>query len=145
MPKNSFTVIFLFLSLYWFSCNNPAASPAENTKVPEHASPDQPKENDTIIFVKAKFVEFKLADASHYIFEDEKGVVYDFGGNDASHEMFAAKLPVNKSNEQNQGWTSNKEMQGKWFDIKYKFKTQPQYTDGPMMQVPVMIEVKASE
>ena len=145
MQKSTFLITSLILVLFLFSCTNETAKPSENKMDNNPPVAAEAKDKDTIMFVKAKFMEYKLGDASHYTFEDEKGIIWDFGGNDAARDLFAAKMPVNKSNEQNQGWTSNKEMQGKWFDIKYKYKTQAQYTDGPMTQVPVIIEVKASE
>ena len=137
--------IATILGIFMFSCTNQESKPAENKTDNTQTVKTETRDKDSIMFVKAKFIEYKLGDASHYTFEDASGIMWDFGGNDQAKDIFAAKLPVNKSNETNQGWTSNKEMQGKWFDIKYHYKTQPQYTDGPMAQVPVIIEVIATE
>lgn len=91
----------------------------------------------------AQFVEFSLGDASHFIFKDQSGKSWDFSGNEDSTYKFGVELPKNKTNESNQGWGSNTVLQGKWFDITYVYRNQPEYQDGPMGKVAVITQVKA--
>jgi hypothetical protein len=87
-------------------------------------------------------VEFTLGDASHYIFKDSAGKTWDFADNKDSHSAFAIEVPAKKANEKNQGFSSNKALQGKWFRIRYSYSMQPQYQDGPMANVPIIMEAK---
>ena len=92
--------------------------------------------------IKAKFVEFTLGDASHYSFEDEKGEVWDFAGSDDKTYEFGLELPEQEANEENQGWGSDKKLQGKWFELTYIYRNQPLYQDGPVSTVPVILTAK---
>ena len=53
--------------------------------------------------IKAKFVEFMLVDASHYVFEDEEQKEWNFGGCDAPNFIFEEELSEDESNSNNSG------------------------------------------
>ena len=95
--------------------------------------------------IKAKFVDFQLGDASHYYFTDESGKKWEFAENEDKNFDFAIELPENEITEENQGWGANKDLQGNWFIINYEYKEMPQYQDGPMATLPVIIQVKLVE
>ncbi len=95
--------------------------------------------------VIARFDEFSLGDASHFMFTDQSGVKMDFGGNEDTVYKFAEELPANKANETNQGWTSDKKLQGKMFDITYITRTQPLYIDGPIGEVLIITKATLKE
>ena len=66
--------------------------------------------NNSVLVVKAKFLEFELNDASHYIFKDTAGNVWDFGGCEEKDYEFAMELQSEKQNEENQGWKTNPDL-----------------------------------
>lgn len=88
--------------------------------------------------VKAKFKEFWLGDAEHYSFEKESGEVISFGGSEIDNFEFAVELKDSEANSENQGWGSNKKLQGKWFKISYLEREKPLYTDGPLENVKII-------
>jgi hypothetical protein len=90
--------------------------------------------------LKARFVEFHLGDAEHYIFEDESGERWDFSGAESEMFDFTSLLDESEMDESNQGWGSNTELQDKWFDLTYIKREQPQYQDGPMAIVEIISE-----
>jgi len=100
---------------------------------------------DSSLQVTAKFVDYTLGDASHFSFEDKTGKEIEFGDNEDTLTKFAVELPKNKANETNQGWGSNKTLQGKWFSIKYVIKKLPQYQDGPLADIKVIVEAKPAQ
>ena len=105
-------------------------------EVPDHATDTE------IVTIRAKFVEFELGDASHFIFEDETGKIWDFGGNDNTEYQFAQEVPEEEADESNQGWGSDPKLQEKWFDIGYYETEREQYIDGPIGTVFIISEVK---
>ena len=113
--------------------------PAEFDEVPDHATDAE------LIQLRAKFIEFELGDASHFIFEDEAGEMWDFGGCEAANCDFAEEVPLEQADESNQGWGSNAELQGKWFDLGYYEEERELYIDGPMGTVQVIAEVRGVE
>jgi hypothetical protein len=136
-------VLQILLGLALFSCNQPTAKQGEaSTEMPTAADSSTVKNVEVLT---AKFIEFELGDAPHFIFEDQSGKTWDFAGNEDPHYPFAEELPENLANETNQGWTSDKSLQGKWFDIKYEYRTQPEYPDGPMASVPIILEAISKE
>ena len=92
--------------------------------------------------IKAKFTGFELGDASHFLFTDESGKEWDFADVDDRSVEFAMELPEKEANTTNQGWAPNKKLLGKWYNLKYTTRNQPQYIDGPMADVLVVTEVK---
>lgn len=101
--------------------------------------------NNSVLVVKAKFLEFELNDASHYIFKDTAGNVWDFGGCEEKDYEFAMELQSEKQNEENQGWKTNPDLKNKWFEIKYSYRNQPKYQDGLVMKVPIILNAELSE
>ena len=97
------------------------------------------KSKDAVLTLSAMFVDFTLGDAEHYTFKDKAGKTWDFGGCEDEKLQFAKELPEAQANEDNRGFGSNKALQNKWFDLKYVIREQPQYQDGPMGKVPVII------
>ena len=91
--------------------------------------------------VKAKFKKFWLGDSEHYSFENESGETISFGGSTWSN-MFGIEVEDSEANSDNQGWGSNKKLQGKWFKITYIEREQPLYIDGPMGIVKVITKAK---
>jgi hypothetical protein len=151
MKLTTTKLLTFLLALAIFSCNNPASTPG--TAAPETTAPgvdttgaaaNMPGQ-ETVMSLKAMFVEFSLGDAEHFTFKDESGKTWDFGGCEDQSVPFAQELPAPEANESNQGWTSNKELQNKWFDLKYVIRKQPEYVDGPIGDVPVIVEAKPAE
>lgn len=141
----------LFVAILISSCNNSAAKQEATTAnavtktdtakiVAETPAKDTAKEE--VLTLNAMFVSFTLGDAEHFTFKDKSGKMWDFRGSDEPTLKFAEELPEAKANETNQGWTSNKALQKKWFDLKYVCRMQPEYIDGPMAKVPIIIEAK---
>ena len=143
---NALAVSFVLITVL-FPCHN------SSTKVEE---PSRPGDSATVALkaqppldsanmsarVSAMFVEYSLGDASHYMFKDKDGKTWDFGKDEDTAYKFAVELPKAKSNETNQGWGSNKALQGNWFDITYVYNNEPQYEGGPMGKVAVIKSVK---
>ncbi len=90
--------------------------------------------------LKAKFLSFRLGDAEHYEFEDESGKYWDFAGSKNKTFYFSQELNENEADESNQGWGSNKELQGKWFLLTVIKVEQPEYIDGPMVMANIIQE-----
>ena len=141
MPKlNAITCLlltFVFTSLS-------SASAKEPTPTPVQAKTQKPAPTKTFQ-VKAKFREFSLGDASHFSFTTEKGKYMDFGGCEAKNFKFSRLLPEKEMNTDNQGWGSNKELQGKWFLLTYKIVEREMYIDGPMGKVEIITKVEILE
>jgi hypothetical protein len=95
--------------------------------------------------IKAKFISFELGDASHYMFEDENGNNLNFGKNQDKTYDFARELPEAEASMDNQGWGSQKELQGKWFEIRYEIQQMEEYIDGPIGDVEVILEARLIE
>ena len=131
-----------------FSCNdadtktkdagNKTTLSIDSANIPvENNNPaDAAKDRSTTI--TAQFAEFSLGDISHYIFKDSTGKEWDFAANEDSLFHFELPLSKNNANETNQGWVSNRKLQGKWFVIKYIYRMLPQSPDGPMANVAVI-------
>ncbi|MFM9945357.1 MAG: hypothetical protein ACKVQB_09020 [Bacteroidia bacterium] len=96
---------------------------------------------DSSFTINAKFVSFQMGDASHFTFEDSTGKILDFAGCEDKDFEFAIEVEQDKQNETNQGWAANPDLKGKWFGLKYVYRMQPQYPDGPMAKVPIILEV----
>ena len=165
--KKVYVMISSFLLLagiFFVSCDNSPSSSATKTSQAEDTTsietPVQPQElgeesivdsetpteseseKDNKTFkLTAKFLEFSLGDASHYIFEDEAGKRWDFGQCEAKNYIFEQELEASEINSDNQGWGSNEDLQGKWFEITYHKEEQPLYIDGPMGTVDVISKV----
>ena len=90
--------------------------------------------------IKARFTEFHLGDAEHYLFEDESGNSWDFAGSECQKFDFARELNEKEVDESNQGWGSNIDLQGKWFKLSYVKREQPKYIDGPIVMVEIISE-----
>ncbi|HIN38674.1 MAG TPA: hypothetical protein EYM84_00205 [Flavobacteriales bacterium] len=82
--------------------------------------------------IRAKFLDFSLGDAEHYSFEKESGEAVTFDGCLIDNFDFAQGLEDSEANEDNQGWGSNSELQGKWFVLTYIHREQPLYIDSPI-------------
>lgn len=137
--KKIFFLSLLFLGSL-VACNQPTTDNNEKTDDSTTHTEKEPEKKGKI--VKAKFIEFQLGDASHYIFEDEAGNDLDFGRNEDKQYEFSRELPESEANEENQGWGSRKELQGKWFEIRYETKQLPLYQDGPTGDVDIILEAK---
>lgn len=143
--KTSLLALFLMAALV--ACQNTASKSGDATDTPadtENTEAPAPSE-EKIMTLTAQFVEFSLGDAEHYLFKDKAGKTWDFGGCVDENVQFAEELPAEQADETNQGWGSNKKLQNKWFDLKYAIRQQPQYIDGPVGDVPVIIEAKMVE
>ncbi len=113
---------------------------AESTKKMAETNIAKDSGKEEILSLTAMFVDFTLGDAEHYSFKDKAGKSWDFGGCADEKVKFAVELPDAQANEDNRGFGSNKALQKKWFDLKYVIRNQPQYQDGPMAKVPVIVE-----
>jgi hypothetical protein len=138
------TAILLATTL--LACGGKAPEPAETADVATAPAADTTAaaapSNGQVMSLTAKFVDFELGDASHYSFEDKTGKTWDFGRCEDKSLDFAKELPESEANETNQGWASNKDLQGKWFDLKYVVKQEEMYIDGPVGDVMVIVEAK---
>jgi hypothetical protein len=155
MKAISKSVIQILLVTVLFSCNNSTkkpdsadtkiVTPADSSKTIAENKNTADTSNERPKQLKAMFVEFTLGDAQHFMFKDESGKAWDFAANEDTLSKFAVELPKNKSNETNQGWGSDKALQGKWFNLTYVNRNQPQYEGGPMINVPVILTVKKAD
>ena len=140
--QRSILFIFLTFSLFFYSCSPDSSEQQENNADSIIEAPVDTFQKDTVLQVRAKFIKYEMGDASHFTFEDEKGNIWDFGGSEDKDHEFAIEIQEEKQNEQNQGWTSNPDLKGKWFNLKYIYRLQPQYQDGPISRVPVIMEAE---
>lgn len=131
----------LLLAVTLVACGGNPPKPEETADI-NTTAPAEAAANEQIQTLNAKFLEFDLGDASHYTFEDKAGKVWDFGRCEDKIIEFGVQLPMSEANETNQGWTSNKNLQGKWFDLKYVVKQEEMYIDGPVGDVMVILEAK---
>ena len=95
--------------------------------------------------IRAKFVDFDMGDAVYYDFETESGKDIGFGGKEINNIQFAELLDESEMNSDNQGWGTNKELQGKWFNITYIERQQPMYISGPIGTVKIIIKAELSK
>ena len=150
MRKIHWIALSILLTTAIFSCNNDPTKKEDDKKTVDTSKtetgvkPTVDSANMSLM-VNAKFVDFTLGDASHYTFVDANGKQWDFAENHDSVYKFSVELPKAKSNETNQGWGSDKALQGKWFKITYANKTLQQYEGGPMLQAPVILNVALNE
>jgi hypothetical protein len=128
------------LSLFFAACNNAATTEKEEgsteTKKEEAADPN---------LLKLKFVNLTFADAPHYFFEDEKGKSWEFGKVEGGKFNFVVELPEKEANSDNQGWGPNKDLIGKWFNIKHETKKMQLYQDGPEGDVVVITSIEEAK
>jgi hypothetical protein len=147
------SIFFSFFVATFLSCSsseNKPASPADSTnhtKDSLHETSANKVSADTstnkALTLEAQFVNFSLGDVSHYTFKDKTGKLWDFAGYKDEAYKFGIELPAKQANETNQGWGSNKTLQGKWFELTYEYVEQPEYQDGPMVKVPVIVKATA--
>lgn len=143
----SFKSIFILILVVaaFISCNNTAPkqdTTSQNVAIAADAAKTTTSNsgtNEAVQSVTAMFVDFTLGDAEHYSFKDKAGKTWDFGGCEDEKIRFALELPEAQANEDNRGFGSNKTLQNKWFDLKYVIRNQPEYQDGPMAKVPVIV------
>jgi hypothetical protein len=114
-----------------------ATSAKEMTEETVVLEPEEDQQDGTLT-VKAKFIEFNFGDSESYLFEDESGKMWDFAGSQSTKYEFGIELSETEANEDNQGWGSNKDLQGKWFKLTYVTREQEQYIDGPIVAVDVI-------
>ena len=132
---------FLVITLTLAVASPSSASAKEPTPAPVQAKTQKTAPTKTFQ-VKAKFLEFSLGDASHFSFTTHKGKPMDFGGCEAKNVKFSRLLPEAEMNTDNQGWGSNKELQGKWFLLTYKIVEREMYIDGPIGKVKVITKAQ---
>ncbi len=142
-------LIFILVVAAFISCNNTATKQdtssqnvtvsADSAKTMAETNMAKDSAKEEILSLTAMFVDFTLGDAEHYAFKDKAGKSWDFGGCEEENIKFAVELPEAQANEDNRGFGSNKALQKKWFDLKYVIRNQPQYQDGPMAKVPVIV------
>ena len=151
MKTIKFVAIQLLILFVLASCNNTPTKEKETKDTTVVSSIDSSKKQvaDTSkkneLTITAMFVEFSLGDASHYTFKDQTGKIWDFADCKDKQFSFGIELPAKKTNTENQGWSSNKTLQGKWFELTYEYVTQPEYQDGPMVKVPVITKASLKQ
>lgn len=144
MIKNFLYVIFFTSALFFYSCMSDPSGPG-NYEVDADTvekTEDEVVKTDTVLSINAKFVQFEMGDASHYKFMDANGKLWDFGGCEEKDYAFAIEVEADKQNETNQGWNTNPDLKGKWFKLKYTYRKQPLYQDGPVENVPIILEAQ---
>lgn len=133
------------------SCNNTPAKEKETkdttvvTSIDSSKKPVADSSTKKELTITAMFVDFSLGDASHYTFKDKAGKIWDFADCKDKQFSFGIELPASKANTENQGWASNKTLQGKWFELTYEYVTQPEYQDGLMVKVPVITKASLKQ
>lgn len=139
--------LLLLSIIFLVSCSGNSDKPPEKkpTSLPEISvdTVNMKSGEDTkaeTFSIKARFTEFHLGDAEHYLFEDESGKSWDFAGSECEKFDFTRELNEKEADESNQGWGSNKDLQGKWFKLTYVKREQPEYTDGPIVTVEIISE-----
>lgn len=144
MKKIKILLFVIMVSLFLNSCMTDPANEGEydSDTATEKKPIEQAADQDSVLMVNARFIKFELGDASHFTFEDSTGKIWDFGGCEDKAAKFAIEIKQDKQNETNQGWESNPEMNGKWFNLKYVYRSQALYPDGPMAKVPIIIVAK---
>jgi hypothetical protein len=105
----------------------------------------QTEKEETLLTIKAQFIDFNLGDTSHYTFKDLSGNHWDFSRCNSKNFEFSRLLDEAEMNTHNQGWGSTKELQGKWFKISYSLEERPLYQDGPMGTVQIIQEAELME
>ena len=128
------------------ACNNEASKEEKTITIKKDSSVQPAKTNtaaDSSVSLKARFVNFEMGDAAHFLFKDEKGKSWDFADNEDTTVRFDIELPAAKANEKNQGFLSNKALEGKWFILQFVYRTEPEYPDGPVGKVPVIIKASS--
>lgn len=135
----------LFCILLFISCDYSRNRPIDKNKTILSRIVRDTFELNTVVdsfiessTLKARFIEFHLGDAEHYIFRDESGRSWDFAGAECVNFNFTFELNENEADESNQGWGSNINLQEKWFILTYIRREQPQYIDGPIVEVEII-------
>lgn len=152
MKKIKCVAIPLLIIFIAASCNNniPKEKETKDTIVvasidssnkPATAKPTSDSSSKKELMITAMFVDFSLGDASHFTFKDKNNKIWDFAKCTDEKFQFAMELPASKADESNQGWSANKKLQGKWFQLTYEFVMQPEYQDGPIAKVPIITKV----
>ncbi|MFT6922175.1 MAG: hypothetical protein ACJA1C_001177 [Crocinitomicaceae bacterium] len=105
----------------------------------------QTEKEETLLTIEAQFIDFQLGDASHYSFVDVSGRKWNFSDCNTKNFEFERLLDSAEINDENQGWGSTKELQGKWFKISYSFDDRELYIDGPIGTVQIIQEAELIE
>ena len=142
MKKQHFFPLFIALMATLLACENKSAT---TDKAAETTTAVATADGAKTTALKAKFVSFTLGDAAHFEFDDASGKHWDFADCRDTTVNFAIELPSKEANSENQGWGAAKELQGKWFDLEYKMVEMPEYPDGPMANLPVIVTAKAAK
>jgi len=132
-------------TMFLFACNNqPAGEKNEAQEITDSivAAAVETSSNKSENTIEAKFIEFDLGDREHYIFEDKAGNRLDFAGCESNDFEFSKELDEKMANETNQGWGSNAKLQGKMFLLTIENKMQPEYQDGPMAEMKIIVAAK---
>ena len=147
------SIFFFFFVATFISCSSNDNKPATSADTTNHTKdslqkttsnkPSPDSSTNKSLTLEAQFVSFSLGDASHYTFKDKAGKLWDFANSKDKTYAFGIELPTKQANETNQGWGSNKSLQGKWFELTYEYVEQPEYQDGPMVKVPVIVKATA--
>ena len=141
-----YLVLSLFASCILITACNDEAPKEEKTITIKTDSTVQPAKTNTVVdssvSLKARFVNFEMGDAAHFLFKDEKGKSWDFADNEDTMVRFDIELSAAKANEKNQGFLSNKALEGKWFILQFVYRTEPEYPDGPVGKLPVIIKAR---
>jgi len=125
---------------------NKETPPADSVKpAPENKNVADTAKKENVKNLTAQFQDFTLGDVAHYSFKDKAGKEWDFNAVEDTTYTFSEELPEKKSNTHNQGFTSNKNLQGKWFDIKYVMRDGRTMTESNMDTIAVIIEVKMKQ
>jgi hypothetical protein len=144
----SFAVIMLLAVVSFTACKNKSKDSTTNTTGNSDTAASTSQSTPataTGTTIKAKFQDFQLGDITHATFVDESGKEWDFNDLEDSTFKFHVELPEGEANETNQGFGPNKELIGKWFNITYVTKQQPQGEGGPMVDMKVITKVTAAE
>lgn len=137
MKLITFYSCVLFLLHFSTACNhrtNSELTPS-STQARLISINNTPKESFRI---KAKFIDFEMGDIGHYLFEDERGEIWDFTTCTDGEFTFEQTLSKEQYTSFNKGWASNKLLQGRWFLLECGTHEQALYPEGPKEQAQII-------
>jgi hypothetical protein len=118
-----------------FSCSGGKDQQQEQQKEPTLPAQEMKE-------VTARFYSFELQDLIYITFFDQQRERWTFQRCNFNECNFGIEAEV--SNMENQGWETNQDLIGKWFDLTYQYEEQ-QFPDGEMGEVMVIVGFSLNE
>jgi|GEM_PF-3867261 len=129
--KKRLYIVFVSVGMLWgiflTSCITKAP---DEPQVAAEQKIISPVKSNKLMEIKVRFVGFELDEAPHFTFQDGLDKLWEFSGDEEKYFNFGQKLPKEEVNAENQGWTSNPNLVGKWFLIRYVRHRKPEAKRG---------------